>query len=154
MKVLKNYLSTILLLLGLVVGAILGIAAPKLALQLKPFGDLFINLIFMFIVPFIFFSIAGSIANVGKLKRIGKIMLCSLGVFLLTSIIAVVLGILFHMVFKPLSQEDIKAISQTIVQDSSSEQTEAVDKTDADQTMQTTSGLERIGKICGINYHK
>ena len=63
MKVLKNYLQTILLLAGIVIGAIIGICSPDIAVKLKPLGDLFLNLIFMIIVPLIFFSIASAIAN-------------------------------------------------------------------------------------------
>ena len=114
MKVLKNYLQTILLLVGIVIGAIIGICNPNFALKLKPLGDLFLNLIFMIIVPLIFFSIAGAIANVGKLERIGKIMSRALIVFVVTSIVAVLFGILANIQFKPLSKEDIEVISTAL----------------------------------------
>ena len=115
MKVLKNYWQTILLLVGIIIGAIIGVTNPEFALSLKPFGDLFINLIFMLIVPLIFFSIAGSIAGTGKLKRLGKIMVSALIVFAITTIIAVVCGIVANLVFKPLTPEDVEAISETLV---------------------------------------
>ena len=111
MKVLKNYLQTILLLTGIVIGAIIGICSPDIAVKLKPLGDLFLNLIFMIIVPLIFFSIASAIANTGKLERVGKIMSRSLIVFVVTSVIAVILGIFANIQFKPLSNEDIDVIS-------------------------------------------
>lgn len=114
MKILKNYLQTILLLLGIVIGAIIGITNPTFALKLKPLGDLFLNLIFMIIVPLIFFSIAGAIANVGKLERIGKIMSKAVLVFIATSVIAVLLGIFANTQFKPLSKEDIEVISTSL----------------------------------------
>ena len=111
MKVLKNYWQTILLLASMIIGAIIGIKAPEIALVLKPLGDLFINLIFMIIVPLIFFSIAGAIANTGKLKRLGKIMVSTLFVFVVTAIIAVLFGILSNIIYKPLNNEYITAIS-------------------------------------------
>lgn len=114
MKVLKNYWQTILLLAGMIIGAIIGINAPELAMQLKPLGDLFINFIFMLIVPLIFFSISGSIANTGKLKRLGKVMSNALIVFVITSIIAVLLGIIANIIYKPLTQADISTISSSI----------------------------------------
>ena len=43
MKVLKNYLQTILLLVGIIVGAVIGICNPDFALKLKPLGDLFLK---------------------------------------------------------------------------------------------------------------
>lgn len=117
MKVLKNYWQTILLLASMIIGAIIGIKAPEIALVLKPLGDLFINLIFMIIVPLIFFSIAGAIANTGKLKRLGKIMASTLFVFVVTAIIAVLFGILSNIIYKPLNNEDIIAISSSINSD-------------------------------------
>ena len=114
MKVLKNYWQTILLLSGMIIGAIFGIANPEMALKLKPFGDLFINLIFMIIVPLIFFSIAGAIASVGKLERFGKIISRALLVFAITSIIAVLLGIVANIIYKPLTNEDILSISESL----------------------------------------
>ena len=114
MKVLKNYWQTILLLVGMIVGAIIGIQNPEMALKLKPFGDLFINLIFMLIVSLIFFSIAGAIASVGKLERFGKIMSRALLVFAITSVVAVLLGIIGNLIYKPLTQEDITSISESL----------------------------------------
>lgn len=114
MKILKNYWQTILLLAGMIIGAIFGIQNPEMALKLKPFGDLFINLIFMLIVPLIFFSIAGAIASVGKLERFGKIMSRALLVFAITSVVAVLLGIVGNLVYKPLTQEDISSISESL----------------------------------------
>lgn len=114
MKVLKNYWQTILLLIGIIIGAVIGINAPDFALKIKPLGDLFINSIFMVIVPLIFFSISGAIANTNKLKRLGKIMANCLLVFAVTAIIAVFLGIIANVIYKPLTQEDITAISSAI----------------------------------------
>lgn len=124
MKVIKNYLQTILLLGGMIIGALIGIFAPDFALKLKPLGDLFLNLIFMFIVPLIFFSIAGAIANTGKLKRLGKIIVSALIVFVITSIIAVALGILSNIIYKPLTAEDVESISQTLSLEEETTETE------------------------------
>lgn len=114
MKVLKNYWQTIVLLASMIIGAIVGINAPEVAKSLKPFGDLFINLIFMIIVPLIFFSISGAIANTGKLKRLGKIMASSLLVFVITAVIAVLLGIISNIIYRPLSETDTAIISESI----------------------------------------
>ena len=114
MKVLKNYWQTIALIVFMIIGACIGIASPEFALKLKPFGDLFINLIFMFIVPLIFFSISSSIANVGTLKRLGKIMSTTLIVFVVTTIIAVGLGIVMFTIIPPLTEEDISAINSSM----------------------------------------
>ena len=113
-KVLKNYWQTILLILCMIIGAIIGLNAPDFALKLKPLGDLFINLIFMLIVPLIFFRISSSIANVGKLNRLGKIISRTLIIFVITTFIAIGLGIVQNFIYKPLSDEDIASINQTL----------------------------------------
>lgn len=145
MKVLKNYWQTILLLVGMLIGGLIGILNPEFALTLKPFGDLFINLIFMLIVPLIFFSIAGSIASVGKLERLGKIISRALIVFAVTSVIAVLLGIASNLIYKPLTEDDVTSISETLnlyeVENDLSNQTEVTTS-----ETNTINGIEQFVK--------
>lgn len=109
MKILKNYWQTLLLILAIVLGGVLGVFFKEQAIAVKPIGTLFINLIFMIIVPLIFFSISSSIAKM-KPKRLTKIMRSALIVFVITSILCVTIGLLGTYVYKPLSGEDITAI--------------------------------------------
>ena len=44
-KVLKNYRSTIILLSAIIIGVIVGLIFKEDAAILKPFGDLFLNLL-------------------------------------------------------------------------------------------------------------
>ena len=53
-KVWKNYKGTILLLLGVIIGGILGLIFKEKVKVLKPLGDLYMNLMFVIIVPLIF----------------------------------------------------------------------------------------------------
>lgn len=140
MKVLKNYWQTILLLVGMLIGGLIGILNPEFALTLKPFGDLFINLIFMLIVPLIFFSIAGSIASVGKLERLGKIISRALIVFAVTSVIAVLLGIASNLIYKPLTEDDVVSISETL------NLTEVENNLSNPSEQSTVNGLEQFVK--------
>ena len=57
---LKNYGATLLLLLGLVVGGVLGAVLGEKASVLRPVGTLFLNLVFVLVVPLVFFSVAQS----------------------------------------------------------------------------------------------
>ena len=68
-KLFKNYRSTILLLLSIIIGTILGIILKDDAKVLSPFGDLFINLLYMIIVPLIFLTITTSISKMKSPKR-------------------------------------------------------------------------------------
>ena len=46
-KFLKTYKSVIILLAAIIIGAIVGIAFKEKAAVLKPFGDIFLNLLFV-----------------------------------------------------------------------------------------------------------
>ncbi|QES89776.1 dicarboxylate/amino acid:cation symporter [Rhizosphaericola mali] len=89
---LKNYGSSLILLSGLVVGCLLGVIfGPKIQI-VKPLGDIFLNLLFIAVVPLIFFTIANSIANIeSKETKMGKLFLVTIFVFILTVVIAAIL---------------------------------------------------------------
>ena len=91
-KVLKNYKSTLILLGFVVIGAICGLIFKEKAEIVKPLGDLFLNLLLVIIVPLIFFTITSSISKINERKRLGKILLSTIAIFLITSIIAVIVG--------------------------------------------------------------
>ncbi|WP_162063453.1 dicarboxylate/amino acid:cation symporter [Vibrio taketomensis] len=82
MEKLEPYRSSIVLLLALVAGATLGIVSPELALKVKPIGQIFLNLLFMIIVPLVGISVMSSIAEMTDLKKLGKL----LGLVLIVSI--------------------------------------------------------------------
>ena len=82
----KNYGSTLLLLLGLVAGGILGIALGEGASVLRPVGRLFLNLIFVLVVPLVFFSVAQSMVVMRRSGIIGKVLGTAVGVFLFMSL--------------------------------------------------------------------
>ena len=67
--VVKNYIFLAIMLGAMVLGAIVGWLAPTAAGVLKPFGTVFINMMFCVVVPLVFVSIAGSIANMKSMKR-------------------------------------------------------------------------------------
>jgi Na+/H+-dicarboxylate symporter len=81
-KKLEPYKSSIILLSALIIGALIGIYMPDLAMTLKPLGQIFLNLLFMIIVPLVSVSVMSSIAGMTDLKKLGKI----LGVILVVSI--------------------------------------------------------------------
>ena len=95
------------ILVGLVLGAIVGIILGFFPESVKVFvdnskffGDLFIRLLKMMIVPVILFSLIAGAASIdpGRLGRIGiKIM----AYYLFTSALAVVIGLVFAVIFQP-----------------------------------------------------
>jgi Na+/H+-dicarboxylate symporter len=60
---------------------------------LKPIGDIFLNLLFVAVIPLVFFAIASAIANMQSAQKLSRIMGVMSGVFLLTIIMAALLTI-------------------------------------------------------------
>ncbi|MBO5475836.1 MAG: dicarboxylate/amino acid:cation symporter [Bacilli bacterium] len=92
MKFIKNNKSTILLLISIVIGTIIGIIFKEDAVILKPFGDLFINALFMVIVPLIFLTITTSIFKLSSKARFGKVMISTIITFFGMSIVALLVS--------------------------------------------------------------
>ena len=113
-KFLSNYKSTIILLVAIIVGAIVGIIFQEKATILSPFGDLFLNLLLVIIIPLIFLTITTSIAKMKTPKRLGKIMITIVGVFLFTSIIAVIIGFASTYFVKLVEPEDGETIRASL----------------------------------------
>ena len=59
----------------------------------KPLGDLFLNLLLVIIVPLIFLTITVSIAKIKEPKRLGKVLITIFLTFLVTSIVAALVGL-------------------------------------------------------------
>lgn len=84
------YLFSIILLLSLVLGGLTGFALGNKAFILKPLGDIFLNLIFTAVVPLVFFSVASSIAQIGKSHQVIKLFSSMIFSFLFMGIVAAV----------------------------------------------------------------
>jgi Na+/H+-dicarboxylate symporter len=98
---LKNYRFSIILLGSIAIGAIIGILLGPKSSALKPFGDLFLNLMFMIITPLVFFSITSAIASMNGMKRLGKIMISAFLIFIFTAFIASVIGVIGAVIVDP-----------------------------------------------------
>lgn len=110
----KTYKSTIILLAAIIVGAIIGIVFGEKAAILSPLGDIFLNLLFVAIIPLIFVSITVSISKMKQPKRLGKIMLTIVGVFIFTSLVAVLIGLLSTYSFNLVESEDGEQIRASL----------------------------------------
>lgn len=110
----KSYKSTIILLAAIIVGAIIGIVFGEKAAVLSPLGDVFLNLMFAAIVPLIFISVSSSIAKMKQPKRLGKIMATIVGVFIFTSLVAVLVGLASTYSFKLVEAEDGEQIKSSL----------------------------------------
>ena len=111
-SVARNYAFLAIMLGSMILGAIVGWVFPVVkdadgntiiagATVLKPLGTLFINMMFCIVVPMVFASIAGAVANMESRKRAGKIMGVTIGTFVVTGAIAAVIMYVLMQVFPP-----------------------------------------------------
>ena len=110
----KTYKSIIILLVAIIIGTIVGIVFKEKAAVLSPFGDIFLNLMFVVIIPLIFLSITTSITKMKQPKRLGKIMVTIVTVFVLTSLVAVLVGVGATYSFKLVSTDDGELIKNSL----------------------------------------
>ncbi|WP_034763207.1 dicarboxylate/amino acid:cation symporter [Rossellomorea vietnamensis] len=102
------------LILGAIVGLILNIFAKDLFDILDPYlftplGKIFLNLISMLVVPIVFLSIVLGSAGLGDPKKLGRIGLKTIVYFLLTTCIAIVIGLTLAYIIDPGLVEGIDA---------------------------------------------
>lgn len=84
----KIWKSSYTLIFAIILGCILGIYGKDKVTLLKPLGDIFINLMFMIIVPLVFFLISSTVVKLKESRKFGKIIITSFMVFLITSLIS------------------------------------------------------------------
>ena len=113
-KFLKNYKSTLILLASIIIGTIVGLIFEEKATVLSPFGDLFLNMLLVIIVPLIFLTISTSIGKMKQPKRIGKILTTIILVFAFTSIVSVFVGIVSTKSFRLVDVKDEAAIKEVL----------------------------------------
>src|SRR5262245_62089599 len=99
MKFFKSLFGQVVL--AVMVGIVLGMAAPEFAAKLKPLGDGFIKLIKMLIAPIVFCVVVHGIAGAGDLKKVGRVGVKAVIYFEVVTTIALALGILLAYVFQP-----------------------------------------------------
>lgn len=87
--------------LALFSGILLGLTVPDFALQLKPLGDGFIQLIKMLIPYIVFCVVVHGIADAGDLKSVGRTGIKSLIYFEIITSIALILGLAAAYFFQP-----------------------------------------------------
>jgi proton glutamate symport protein len=103
------------LILGIIVGAIF-YGNPKVAAYLQPIGDIFLRLIKMIVIPIVISSLVVGVANVGDLKKLGKLGGKTIIYFEIITTIAIVVGLLAANVFQPGTGVNMKSLEKTDIQ--------------------------------------
>jgi Na+/H+-dicarboxylate symporter len=100
-ELIKNYRSSFILLLSILIGGVIGAVVGPEAKVLEPLGQIFLNLMFTLIVPLVFFSVTSSIANMSGMSRLGKIIINAAVIFLITALLSGILSIAGVLIFNP-----------------------------------------------------
>jgi aerobic C4-dicarboxylate transport protein len=88
-------------LIGIAIGALIGVIFPDVAVMLQPLADAFIKLIKMLLAPIIFGTVVLGIAKMGNVKEVGRIGVRALIYFEIVSTLALVIGLVVVNVMKP-----------------------------------------------------
>ncbi|HDH63257.1 MAG TPA: dicarboxylate/amino acid:cation symporter [Firmicutes bacterium] len=88
------------ILIGLILGAIVGLIFGPKILWVQPFGDLFVRLLKMIVMPVIFFTLVVGAASISP-ARLGRVGVKIIVYYMITSAIAVAIGLLFANLFHP-----------------------------------------------------
>ncbi|ACU97565.1 Na+/H+ dicarboxylate symporter [Saccharomonospora viridis DSM 43017] len=86
---------------AVVLGVVVGFAAPDAAKELKPLGTGFVDLIKMMISPIIFCTIVLGIGSVAKAASVGKVGMLAVGYFMLMSTFALGIGLVVGNILHP-----------------------------------------------------
>ena len=97
----EAYKFSILLIGAILIGSLIGIHFGEAAVKLKPLGDLFINGMFMIVVPLVFITISSSIAGMNDMNRLGKIMKNLFLIFVRTGVVAFFYVFVVVKIFPP-----------------------------------------------------
>ncbi|HEY1009628.1 MAG TPA: C4-dicarboxylate transporter DctA [Daejeonella sp.] len=100
---------TFQVLVAIVIGILVGLNFPGFAPTAKLIGQTFINMITMLIAPIIFFTIVLGIAQMGDMKKVGRVGGKAILYFEVITTLAIVIGMLVANIFQPGKGVDIRS---------------------------------------------
>ncbi|MDO8303901.1 MAG: cation:dicarboxylase symporter family transporter, partial [Sedimentisphaerales bacterium] len=100
-RFLKSYFFSLVLIVAIIIGSLLGIIFKERAVFFKPFGDVFLNLLFTIVVPMVFFSLSSAVAVMTDARRLGKIMVCMIVVFAAMGIVSSTISVAAVKLYPP-----------------------------------------------------
>lgn len=118
MNILKNYAFTLILLSGILIGGVCGVIFGEDTAVVKPIGDVFLNLMFVLIVPLVFFSVSSAICNMKQSNMVGKVIGNIIFVFLLTAVVSAVVAYVITLIYNPLENVNPSELIATLPEQS------------------------------------
>jgi len=101
---LKNYSGMIAMIGALAAGAVVGVLWKDAAAAVKPLGDIFMNLLFVLVVPMVLFSVTSAFMNMKKGGTLGRTMARIAGAFAVLWLSSGVIAYLGGLVVNPLAE--------------------------------------------------
>ncbi len=89
------------MLVGLVLGVLVGLLLGEHARYLKPVGTVFLGLLNMLVILLIFSSMTVGVTSINDTRKLGRVGLKTIGMYALTTAIAIFIGLLFAKLIKP-----------------------------------------------------
>jgi len=137
MRLFSWYFKSNLLLrimLGLILGAVAGLMLGEEISWVSPFGDIFVRLLKMIVMPVVMFTLIVGAASVHP-ARLGRVGVKALGIYMVTTGFAVGLGLLLGNLFKPGKGLDLSGAGGDV----------------AKSTLETPSLVDTIVNIVPVN---
>jgi Na+/H+-dicarboxylate symporter len=94
-------LTLYLILTAIVAGFLLGHYSPKTALKLSFLGEIFLNALFMLVVPLVVASMVTGITRLGKISQLGSLGVKTLVYYMATTAVSVIIGIILVNIIQP-----------------------------------------------------
>jgi len=105
------------ILLALVLGVLVGMIWGPGASTISWLGDLFVRLIRMVVVPLVFVTLVSGVVAMGDPAKLGSLGAKTLAVYMLTTLAAIVIGLVLAAVLQPGVGVDLSAAAPTAVQE-------------------------------------
>ena len=110
----NNYGSTVLLLAGVTLGAVAGIIFGDKVNVVKCVGDVFLNFIFVLVVPLVFFSISSSICKLQRNGKAARVLVVTIAVFAAMLTIAGIITYFVNLAIDPLGGADVSELAAAL----------------------------------------
>lgn len=103
------------LFLSIAVGLVLGQEGARFAdIWIAPVGKIFLNLLQMMIIPMVFCSLVVGVSSLDNVAKLGRIGCKTVGLYMLTTFLAMGIGIVLGYVFEPGVGLNIPSVSQQV----------------------------------------
>ncbi len=141
------------ILLGMVLGVVFGLLAIHwhwlqfTDFYIKPWGTIFINLLKLIAVPLIIVSLISGVSNLTDISKLSRIGLKTLGFYILTTVIAIMVGLIIVNITNPgkvFPEEKAAEFKQKFSENVAAKETQAV-------ALKDTSPLQPIVDIVPSN---